>query len=141
MPDGGAWDVLQSAALPYRLTSAGNVTVCLVTSRTRGRWIIPKGFIEPHLTPWVSAAKEAFEEAGVLGEISASSIGSYVYDKSDMRCKVDVYPLRVVQVADDWPEVLERERLWLPAEDAAAHADDAEVGEMILTLAEREGRA
>jgi 8-oxo-dGTP pyrophosphatase MutT (NUDIX family) len=141
MAEARAWDVLQSGVIPYRLTSAGNVAVCLVTSRTRGRWIIPKGFIEPDLEPWESAAKEGYEEAGVLGDVSDECLGSFTYDKTGMRCKVDVYPLLVSHVMPDWPESLERERVWLPAGDAAKRADEEAVGGLILELVGLVGRA
>ncbi|WP_371514877.1 NUDIX domain-containing protein [Brevundimonas denitrificans] len=34
-----------------------------------GRWIFPKGMVEDDMTPARSAAKEAWEEAGVRGDI------------------------------------------------------------------------
>ncbi|WP_153885555.1 NUDIX domain-containing protein [Microvirga tunisiensis] len=37
----------------------------LVTTRGRKRWIVPKGWPVPGLQPYESAAREAFEEAGL----------------------------------------------------------------------------
>jgi 8-oxo-dGTP pyrophosphatase MutT (NUDIX family) len=59
----------QSGAVPFRVRD-GTIEVLLITSLTSGRWIIPKGIIEPPLSSAASAAQEAFEEAGVRGELS-----------------------------------------------------------------------
>jgi 8-oxo-dGTP pyrophosphatase MutT (NUDIX family) len=59
----------QSGAVPFRVRD-GTIEVLLITSLTSGRWIIPKGIIEPQLSSAASAAQEAFEEAGVRGELS-----------------------------------------------------------------------
>ena len=53
----------------------------LVTSRETGRWVLPKGWAEKGLTGSEVAAKEAFEEAGIIGVILDSSIGWYSYLK------------------------------------------------------------
>jgi 8-oxo-dGTP pyrophosphatase MutT (NUDIX family) len=42
----------------------------LVTSRETRRWIIPKGWPKKGKSPDHSAAREAFEEAGVVGAIA-----------------------------------------------------------------------
>ena len=41
----------------------------LITSRKSERWIIPKGYVEKGLSPSESAAKEAYEEAGLIGVV------------------------------------------------------------------------
>ena len=58
---------LQNAGLPYRVTKAGALEILLVTTRQTRRWIIPKGWPIKGLKPANSAAREAFEEAGVSG--------------------------------------------------------------------------
>ena len=57
---------VQYAALPYRTSEASGVEVLLVTSRTTRRWIIPKGWPKRGMPPYDTAAREAFEEAGVV---------------------------------------------------------------------------
>ena len=47
-----------------------------------GRWIFPKGGVEPGLTQAQSAALEAFEEAGVHGRIEEMPFARYRLDKS-----------------------------------------------------------
>src|SRR5262249_32651877 len=59
----------QAGAIPYAIVD-GEVRVLLVTSRGSGRWLIPKGNIDPGLTPAEAAAKEAYEEGGIRGRIT-----------------------------------------------------------------------
>ena len=72
---------IQYAALPYRFTQAAALEMLLVTTRQTKRWIIPKGWPIKGLRPAKSAAREAFEEAGVRGKVSAKSVGLFTYDK------------------------------------------------------------
>src|SRR5690606_28829887 len=66
----------QFGALPYTIVD-GQLVVLLITSRGRGKWIFPKGGQVDGMTPWETAAHEAWEEAGVSGEIEQEPIGSY----------------------------------------------------------------
>jgi hypothetical protein len=66
---------IQYAALPYRISSAFGTEVLLVTSRETKRWIIPKGWPKKRKDPWESGAREAAEEAGVIGKIGREPIG------------------------------------------------------------------
>jgi 8-oxo-dGTP pyrophosphatase MutT (NUDIX family) len=70
---------VQYAALPYRLRPRRSAEVMLVTSRDTQRWIIPKGWPHKGKAPHDSAAREAFEEAGVLGVVEKRSVGSFRY--------------------------------------------------------------
>ncbi|WMT92848.1 NUDIX domain-containing protein [Pelagibacterium sp. H642] len=67
----------QYGAIPYTVVD-GQLVVLLITSRGRGKWIFPKGGLMSGKTPWESAAHEAYEEAGVEGEIEEHPIGSYL---------------------------------------------------------------
>ena len=73
---------VQYGALPYRFTHDGVLEILLLTTRRSGRWIIPKGWPIKGLRPAKSAAREAFEEAGVRGQVRAKSIGLFAYDKN-----------------------------------------------------------
>lgn len=109
----------QSSVLPYRLGKKG-LEVVMITSMKRKRWIIPKGIVEPNMTPWDSAAKEAREEAGIEGDISAQKIGRYHYEKWGGLCRCDVYTMRVTKVHDTWLESEERDRTWVSGDEAVA---------------------
>lgn len=80
-----------SAALPYLIQPDG-LKVVLITSRKRGRWIIPKGEIEPDLTAWDSAAKEAWEEAGIEGLIATEPLGTYAHQKWGVPVRCRCFP-------------------------------------------------
>jgi len=47
------WIYNQSGVVPFRLAK-GKVQILLVTSRSGKRWVIPKGIIEPDLSPTIS---------------------------------------------------------------------------------------
>ena len=71
----------QFAALPYRHLPDSTLEVMLITSRDTGRWVIPKGWPAERETAWDCAAREAREEAGLVGQIQKRPIGSYLYKK------------------------------------------------------------
>ncbi|MCK6472793.1 MAG: NUDIX hydrolase [Planctomycetes bacterium] len=126
----------QSAAVPYRVAE-GCAEVLLVTSISKGRWIVPKGVVEPHLTPAASAAQEAYEEAGVRGTAEGPALGNYRYEKWGGVCRVEVFALRVTEVLETWPEKDARKRAWVPLEDAAERVAEKKLAKLIRKLAER----
>ncbi|HSS15086.1 MAG TPA: NUDIX hydrolase [Rhizomicrobium sp.] len=114
------------AALCWRAKRGAALEVLLITSLNSKRWILPKGWPEPELGPAENAAREAFEEAGVVGKISAQPIGSYHYLKErkeggGIPCSVEVFALEVTKQLDEWPEKGSRKFSWLPVDQAAAH--------------------
>ncbi len=95
--------------------------VLLVSSRRNGGWGLPKGHVEPGETSQGAAAREAYEEAGVIGAISSQPMGSYTYFK-DWRAKryqVTVYALEVKSAVDDFPDKDERKSRWFSAYQVA----------------------
>src|ERR1700754_3917375 len=100
LADNGACG-LQFGALPYRFASGGGLQILLITSRTTRRWIIPKGWAIKGSKPWESAAREAYEEAGLRGTVARRPFGSYLYVKTfedgaeALPCEVRVFPLLV----------------------------------------------
>lgn len=110
----------------------GKVEVLLVTSRDTGRWIIPKGWPVKDKSPVQSAAQEAWEEAGVEGVAAQTPIGVYSYEKqrlpkAPIPCSVTVFPIRVLRLAEKFPERQERRRKWFRAEKAARKVAEAEL--------------
>jgi 8-oxo-dGTP pyrophosphatase MutT (NUDIX family) len=85
-----------------------------VTTRQTRRWIIPKGWPIKSLRPPKSAAREAFEEAGVRGKIGAKSVGLFKYNKLldehgiEVSCEVKFFPLLVKRQSESWPELEQR---------------------------------
>lgn len=124
----------QSGVIPVRFKE-GEPQVLLVTSNKGKRWVIPKGIVETDLSPAKSAAKEAWEEAGVTGVVSRRMLGRYVYEKWGGFCTVQVYLLEVGKTHRAWPEGKVRRRKWLPPEKAAARVHEPELQEMIRSIA------
>lgn len=69
----------QVAAVCYRVR-AGVIEFLLVQTG-KGRWIFPKGSVEPGLTHAQAAALEAFEEAGVHGRMEEACFTRYLRRK------------------------------------------------------------
>jgi len=131
-------ELAQYAALPY-VQLDGDIRVCLITSRGTGRWIIPKGWPKPPLRPFEQAAREAEEEAGLVGEIAAEPIGTYTYRKrlhffAAAECRVAVYPLLVMAQRGRWPEQAEREQIWVPVGKAAGMVREPELSRLFTEL-------
>lgn len=113
----------QSAVIPYRERD-GRIEVLLVTTRKKGKWIVPKGWIEEDLAAHESAAKEAREEAGVRGRVSSVSLGCYQHGDGDGDPIVEVFLMRVERQEREWPEQEDRERRWVSLEDAYRHVEE-----------------
>lgn len=130
----------QVGALPYRVVD-GQLTVLLITSRGRGKWIFPKGGLMEGRTAWESAAHEAYEEAGVEGEIEQTPIGSYYLPVTDERPKpveVKMFPLLVTHQRDDWKEMGQRYRHWAVLPEAKRLITHDGLAELALALGRRE---
>jgi 8-oxo-dGTP pyrophosphatase MutT (NUDIX family) len=129
---------LQYAALPYRM--GDGLEILLITSRDTGRWVLPKGWPMKGKTPPATAAREAFEEAGVKGKIGGSAIGRYSYGKRlsngvVLACTVEVYPLAVERQLKRWPERGQRTHGWFSPSDAADLVEEAELASLIAAFA------
>jgi phosphohistidine phosphatase len=122
----------QSAVIPFRHGPSG-LEVLMITTRKKRRWIVPKGVVEPDLSPAVSAAKEADEEAGVRGRVLADPLGSYAYEKWGGTCVVEVFAMAVEQVRDHWPEEF-RGREWVDLDESARRVREPELRRMIANL-------
>ena len=133
----------QCAALCWRMVK-GRLRILLVTSRETGRWVIPKGWPITGLGDAASAAREAWEEAGVRGEVSDTPVGCFAYDKvlnrdaarpSLVPCMVTVHALRVETLADKYPEAGQRERCWCSPRKAARRVDEPGLSALIAGFA------
>jgi 8-oxo-dGTP pyrophosphatase MutT (NUDIX family) len=126
--------------LPYRFCGKASVEVLLITSRDTGRWIIPKGWPIKGFKPAETAAREAYEEAGVRGRVSGRSLGRFVYEKwvedriASFPCEVQVFPLLVKTQLKKWPECRQRKVRWLAVPAAAAVIDDGNLRKLILEI-------
>ncbi|MGD8617879.1 MAG: NUDIX hydrolase [Gammaproteobacteria bacterium] len=122
----------QSGVIPYR-KKQGKLEILLITSRNKGRWIVPKGVIEPNLSARESAAKEAFEEAGVQGDVHRKLLGSYRHRKLGDVYTVQVYAMKVRKIFRKWDET-DRERGWFPFKDAVRRTNRTELKRLMERL-------
>lgn len=119
----------QVGVIPFRQRE-GRIEVLLITTRKRGRWICPKGNVEKDLGPRDSAALEAFEEAGVEGRIVPPALGIYEHGNASTQ-DVRIFLLKVEREHETWPEADERERRWLPLDEAAETVDEDGLRELL----------
>ena len=109
----------------------------IVTSRRTGRWVFPKGSVDPGMTPSEAAAQEALEEAGVVGTAHRSPIGIYRVPKIRPPLiwvvEVALYPMAIDEVLDDWEESGERTRRFVTMAEARRLLGDPQM----VRLAER----
>jgi 8-oxo-dGTP pyrophosphatase MutT (NUDIX family) len=121
---------VQFGALPYRFDGGVSVEVLLVTSREIGRWITPKGRPIKGVKPAETAAREAFEEAGVRGLVSGRPLGRYVYEKwmedrvASFPATFKVFPLLVKTQLKKWPEYRQRKARWFSVPEATSVIGD-----------------
>ncbi|MNQ24115.1 Diadenosine hexaphosphate hydrolase [compost metagenome] len=100
----------------------GKVEILLVTSSSGKEWVFPKGGVEFDLSARASAAKEVYEEAGVLGNVGRK-LGDYRYVKNNQIQEVTMYAMQYTGEADDWPEEHKRQRQWFKPKKAMAKVD------------------
>ncbi len=120
----------QAAVIPI---SDGRV--CMVTSSSGRRWVLPKGMIDAGHTAGEAALAEAWEEAGLVGVLAQEPVGSYLYEKYGRTHHVIVFALTVTDVADEWPEQELRQREWLDPEEAVDRIEEPGLREIVASVA------
>jgi 8-oxo-dGTP pyrophosphatase MutT (NUDIX family) len=128
----------QVAALPVKVGDDGMARVLLLTSRETRRWVIPKGWPMKGRKPCEAAAREALEEAGLVGHASKKPIGNYNYFKRRAAhfdlCSVDVYLLTVDKQLKSWREKGQREARWFTLAEAAELVQEPGLAALLLDL-------
>jgi len=127
----------QSAVIPFRLRKR-EPEILVIYSSNRKHWIVPKGIMDPGLTARESAAKEAWEEAGVEGRIYDGSLGTYTCRKWGAACHVEVFAMEVTDLVPEkkWEES-HRGREWVTPERAAKRLKHKALKPMVLALAKK----
>lgn len=108
--------IAQAACVPFRRV-ADAYEVLLITNR-KGKWGLPKGIVDPGETPQETAAKEAFEEAGLVGVAEDPVIATFSYAKWGETLEVKVYLMEVSETRERFSESEFRRREWLRPETA-----------------------
>lgn len=139
-PTNGAQDAcpVQFGAVCWRMHRS-KVEVLLITSRDTGRWVIPKGWPIVGQPSADSAAQEAWEEAGVTGDVGADALGLFHYEKVinakfALSCQVEVFGLRVEKLHGRFPERKERRRKWFACDKAARKVNEPELRDLLQNI-------
>jgi hypothetical protein len=82
------------------------------------------------------ASQEAYEEAGLIGQIvEKRPLGNFHYEKRLARkailCEVRVFLFRVERQLDDWPEKGQRESKWFDAKEAVNLVEEGGLAEIL----------
>ncbi|WP_180275742.1 NUDIX hydrolase [Sphingobium sp. IP1] len=122
---------MQAVAIPYRRTPDG-LEILFVTSRKKKQWILPKGGVPRGMLPHNAAAREAMQEAGVLGAAQPEPVADILVKKrsgQDMPGAVRFIFFRIAVTTElaYWPEDYFRERKWVSLERALKIAGKAYV--------------
>jgi phosphohistidine phosphatase len=120
----------QSGVIPYRRNNS-RLEILLVSSR-KNKWILPKGIIEKNMSARASAQQEAFEEAGIKGQLEEQPLVAGEYNKWGGPCQLQLFAMKVEQLVDapQWAEAW-RQRRWFDAEQAINHIADADIRKLL----------
>jgi 8-oxo-dGTP pyrophosphatase MutT (NUDIX family) len=129
---------VQAAALCLRDGPDGR-EVLLVRTLQRQHWIIPKGWPMKNRTLAQTAEAEAWEEAGVRGQIATTPIGAFSYTKIKksglpVQCRPLVFVLEVQKTHDKYPEAGKRSRAWVSLPRAAEMVHNPELAALLRSL-------
>jgi 8-oxo-dGTP pyrophosphatase MutT (NUDIX family) len=133
---------LKTATMEKVIPQAGAIClvdgqVVLVTNKSGTRWVIPKGHMEPNdPDEGFRAVQEAWEEAGVNGELVTDSPGSFPYSKRARDYRVQVFLLRNCTLSDTWPESKMRKRVLVSPIRAAEMVREPDLQNLFRALAD-----
>lgn len=85
-----------------------------------GKWIFPKGHVDPGETTAQTAAREAEEETGLVVEI-VEPVGSAGYKDKDEKVDVEYFILRALRTGPHWPKHENVDTFLVRPEQVAAH--------------------
>lgn len=109
----------QYGVLPY-LKGKKKRRMVLITSRTHGYWIFPKGGRGSSKTSRDAALREAYEEAGLRGRLDKNERIRVTILREGRKLTLTLYPMQVEKCHDTWPEIEERERIFVSPSEAEA---------------------
>ena len=127
----------QSGVVSYRVRD-GAIEILLVKTSSSKTWALPKGWIPLGTTAANSAAKEAWEEAGVCGIMENTAIASYTTRKWGCVCRVKIFLMRVTQEFADYPEIMQRQRQWMSIAEAIQQVEKKKIKRILEQVQQQE---
>lgn len=109
----------QYGVIPY-FQESEKLKIILITSRKSQQWIVPKGDLFPHKSKSGAALQEAFEEAGVIGQIDKTIKHKLSITSGGEDIELLLYPMLVKTQLENWPEKSQRKRIAVSPENAKA---------------------
>jgi len=106
-------------AIPV-IRTEGQIQVVTVSTKSRSRWIFPKGTPEHSKLAQTVASNEALEEAGVEGPLVGPPI-TVGYWRDRQYLHIDYWPMDVKTLWNHWDEDTARQRIVCPAADAPSY--------------------
>ncbi|KAJ6369567.1 hypothetical protein OIU76_027914 [Salix suchowensis] len=113
--------------IPYRYKNGNSnasevedeLEVLVISSQKGKGKLFPKGGWELDETITQAASRETYEEAGVKGNVEPQ-LGNWTFQSRAHGTDYDGYlfPLRVTEVLDFWPEKNNRQRIWMSVDEA-----------------------
>lgn len=101
----------QYGVLPY-FQQSRKIIIILITSRNSKQWIVPKGNRVPNKSKRESALLEAYEEAGLIGQIDENLKFRIFIMSHGKKVDLTLYPMRVnKRLIKKWPESQQRKRI------------------------------
>jgi 8-oxo-dGTP pyrophosphatase MutT (NUDIX family) len=133
----------QYAAVCFRFHPQDqHVEILVMTSRDSGRWVIPKGWPMKRKKPYEAAEIEAWEEAGVKGQVRKEPIGRYTYlkmmDDGDVAPTiVDVFQIKATKQTEEFKEKGQRILAWVSPDEAARRVREIELKSLLVDFRPR----
>ncbi len=129
----------QFAAICHRERDDGSTEVLLITTRETGRWTVPKGWAIKGFKAHEVAERESWEEAGVVGKARKKPFGHFTYVKTlksgrKVASFVQVHLVCVDTVEESFPELGQRERVWVTPTEAASMVPEPELKHLLASV-------
>ena len=121
----------------FRLGDSGPLYLLVEASRSKGRWVLPKGGIDRRESAEQAAVREVAEEAAVLARV-VKALGRARLEKGGGRIQVEFFLMEYVRDAKPCES---REIRWCRFQKAIEALDDAEAIRLLHRANELVGAA
>ena len=112
--------------IPYRINDCGKTEVLIISTK-RKNWSLPKGNLIKNIGPKRTALLEAYEEAGIDGNLDSKPIFCSIG-----RSCLYLFPMKVCKLFEDWPEASFRKRKWVQIHKARHILHHRAMGKILI---------